>query len=203
VCTVDSKDFNIQPEGAEYFCFCQTSAPDWIGWKCILRANSDLWRDVGALQHPRGKAAQHRMTSQGVSTTQKILRHSYQLARSWHVCFAIHVDFLPHCVTLMHSIRVNCFAVLCIKRFRRKNLGKCQRWSSYCMTALIHIYSRFDKGDIGNSGLGSHESPSLHPWLGPQWFSFVWTSEGAVRRTEISNWWWSQTLCLELAAQLG
>jgi hypothetical protein len=32
------------------------------------------------------------------------------------------------------------------------------------MTTLS-TYSKFDEGDIGNSGLGNHEPPSLQPWL--------------------------------------
>lgn len=37
----------------------------------------------------------------------------------------------------------------------------------------------------------------------PQWFSFVWIKEGAPTRSEISNWWWTETRCPELVTQSG
>jgi hypothetical protein len=67
----------------------------------------------------------------------------------------------------MHSITATCFVMMCTKWFWRKNLGNCQRKSSYCMTTLVHI-GKFDKSDIGNNGLGKHEPLSQQPWHSPQ-----------------------------------
>jgi hypothetical protein len=53
----------------------------------------------------------------------QILRHSCQLARSLDSEGVIHVDFLPHGITV-HSITVTCFVMMCTKHFGRKDPGK-------------------------------------------------------------------------------
>jgi hypothetical protein len=78
----------------------------------------------------------------------------------------------------MHSIIVTCFTMMCTKQFGRKDLGNCRR--SYCMMVLVHVRQIWQR------------QPSSQPWLSLQLFSFVWASEGALRRIEISNWWWTQ-----------
>jgi hypothetical protein len=51
------------------------------------------------------------------------------------------------------------------------------------------MYGSFDEGNIGNSGLWDHETPSLEFWLSSQWFQFVWNSEAAPGISNLSVWW--------------
>jgi hypothetical protein len=41
-----------------------------------------------------------------------------------------------------------------------------------------------------------------HPPYSPDLAPSDWTNECAPRKTEISNWWWAQMWCPELATQL-
>jgi hypothetical protein len=78
----------------------------------------------------------------------------------------IHVDFLPHCVTLMHSIILQC----CASSDSEDETWETVKGDHPTAGQCLSTYSRFDKGDIGNSGLGNHESPSLHADLAPSDF---------------------------------
>jgi hypothetical protein len=74
---------------------------DLIRGKHIPKVNSDVWQDVGALLHFRLKAVQHEMTSQGISTTRKFQDSAGKLIASVLLdSGVIHIDFLPHSVTV-------------------------------------------------------------------------------------------------------
>jgi hypothetical protein len=103
---------------------------------------------------------------------------------------------------LVHSTTVLCSTVMHMK------WTEATTWETVKgnhPTAWQHssTYNISDKHDIGNNGLGNHEPPSFRPRLSPPWSSFVWTNEYAPREIEISNLWWTQILCPELATQPG
>jgi hypothetical protein len=56
--------------------------------------------------------------------------------------FIHHVEvlILGNGLITVSNVAVTCFAMMCTKHFRRKDLGNCQRRSSHCMTILIHLW---------------------------------------------------------------
>jgi hypothetical protein len=119
---------------------CLRNVPVLTGVKHIPRVNSNLWWDIGGLLHSRVRVIQHWVTSHGISITQdiKVQPSVCKITESmfWDSERVIHINFLPQ---LMHNITVTFFKMMWTKWFGRKELGNCQRWSSYCMTIHVHI----------------------------------------------------------------
>jgi hypothetical protein len=83
----------------------------------------------------------------------------------------------------MHNVTVSCFTIICTKQFRRT-------WETLKEDIIL-------QGNAHSHAENLKVTPSLQAWISPQWFSFVWTNQGAPWRTEISKWW-TQTWCPEL-----
>jgi hypothetical protein len=143
VCQVGPKEVNVWPEGAVWCYVCQTSGLVWTGGKHIPRVNSDLWQDMSALLDSSVKAVQHGMVSKGISTTQKIQDTAVSWQDHGRCVLGFRRNFFHMVKQLKHSITYSNFlhfTMMCTKQFGRKDLGNCQRSSSYWMTTLIHVW---------------------------------------------------------------
>jgi hypothetical protein len=90
----------------------------------------------------------------------------------------INVNFLPHGVTVNAQYYSNLL---------RNDVRLCNSEEKTWVTVKGHRMFTCGKFDIyiGKYWLGNHESLSLSPDLAPS--DFVWTNEGAPRRSGISN----------------
>jgi hypothetical protein len=101
------------------------------------------------------------MAPKGISNTQKI----QAMAISWQdygkYVKELLIRIIFHNVEeSMYSNTVTCFAMVFTIKFRIKDLGNCQKSSSYSMTTLS-TQGTFNEGKTGNNRLGNHEPPSL------------------------------------------
>jgi histone-lysine N-methyltransferase SETMAR len=105
----------------------------------------------------------------------------------WDSEGVIHVDFLPHGVTINTQHYRNFLRSDVRQAIQKKRSGKPSK-----ITILLHDSAPPHTADLMKATLATMgweimNHPPHIPDLAPSDFSFVWTDEDALRRTEISN----------------
>jgi hypothetical protein len=115
----------------------------------------------------------------------------------WDFERVIHVDFLPHDVTIHAQYYSNFLCNDVHQAIPKKIPAKLSK-----NMILLYVIA-LTNTTTWQQWTGKSRTLLLTALTEPPRSLLVWTTEGAPRRPEILNWWWTQMRCPELAMQSG